>query len=160
MGLQRVGHDWVTFTFIPWTICSHSLVLDLDKLKLDRWKQLAVWQLGIMKLQLLVIPKSRMESQMLTYKKIVFMHAPFALCACSVVADSLRARGLKPTRLLCPWDSPGRTLEWAAIPFSRGSSQSRDPTQVSRIGRDVLYHWAPWEAMFLERVKFKCFSVL
>ena len=26
----------------------------------------------------------------------------------SVVSDSLRPRGLQPTRLLCPWDSPGK----------------------------------------------------
>ena len=26
----------------------------------------------------------------------------------SVVSDSLRPRGLKPTRLLCPWDFPGK----------------------------------------------------
>ena len=33
--------------------------------------------------------------------------------------------------LLCPWYSPGRILEWVAIPFSRGSSPPRDRTQVS-----------------------------
>ena len=26
----------------------------------------------------------------------------------SVVSDSLRSYGLQPTRLLCPWDSPGK----------------------------------------------------
>ena len=26
----------------------------------------------------------------------------------SVVSDSVRSHGLQPTRLLCPWDSPGR----------------------------------------------------
>ena len=29
--------------------------------------------------------------------------------ACSVVFDSLRPCGLQPTRLLCPWDSPGKS---------------------------------------------------
>ena len=28
--------------------------------------------------------------------------------SCSVVSDSLRPHGLQPTRLLCPWDSPGK----------------------------------------------------
>ena len=32
-----------------------------------------------------------------------------------------------------------RILEWVAIYFSRGSSQPRDPTHVSFIGRWVLY---------------------
>ena len=29
-------------------------------------------------------------------------------CRCSVMSDSLRPHGLWPTRLLCPWDSPGK----------------------------------------------------
>ena len=28
--------------------------------------------------------------------------------SCSVVSDPLRPQGLQPSRLLCPWDSPGR----------------------------------------------------
>ena len=36
--------------------------------------------------------------------------------SCSVVSDSLRLHGLQPARLLCPWDSQARTLEWVAIP--------------------------------------------
>ena len=35
-----------------------------------------------------------------------------------------------------------RMLEWVAIYFSRGSSQPRDGTHVSCIGRQILYHWA------------------
>ena len=37
------------------------------------------------------------------------LHSPW-LChyCCSVVSDSLRPHGLQPTRLLCPWDSPGK----------------------------------------------------
>ena len=34
-------------------------------------------------------------------------------------------------KLLCPWSSPGKNLEWVAIPFSRGSSRPRDRTWVS-----------------------------
>ena len=39
-----------------------------------------------------------------------------------------------------------RVLEWVALSFSRGSSQPRDQTHVSCIGRRVLYHSAPREA--------------
>ena len=59
-----------------------------------------------------------------------------------------------------PWDCspPGssihgilqaRILSWVAIPFSRGSSWPRDHTCISCIsciGRQILYHWATWEA--------------
>ena len=50
-----------------------------------------------------------------------------------------------PTRLLCPWDSQARTLEWIAFSSSRGSSPLRDRIQVSCIGRQILYHFATWE---------------
>ena len=42
-----------------------------------------------------------------------------------------------------------RILEWVAFPFSRGFSCPRDGTHVfwvSCIGRQILYHWATWEA--------------
>ena len=39
-----------------------------------------------------------------------------------------------------------RILEWVAIPFSRESSQPRDQTHISYIGRWILYHKATWEA--------------
>ena len=36
---------------------------------------------------------------------------------------------------------------WSGLPFpSRGSSWPRDRTHVSCIGRQVLCHWATWEA--------------
>ena len=46
-------------------------------------------------------------------------------------------------RLLCPWGSPARALEGAAMPTSRGPSPPRDRPQapyVSCMGRWVLYH--------------------
>ena len=48
-----------------------------------------------------------------------------------------------------------RKLEWVAISYSRGSSQPRDWTHISCIGRRVLYHWASWEALFLKKKKKK-----
>ena len=50
-----------------------------------------------------------------------------------------------------PWTLPGssvheiskaRLLEWVAISFSKGTSQSRDGTCVYCIGRLILYQWA------------------
>ena len=40
-----------------------------------------------------------------------------------------------------------RILEWVAFPFSRGSSQPRDRTQVSRIVGRFFTSWAPREAL-------------
>ena len=58
---------------------------------------------------------------------------------------------------LCPtiWDPmdytvheilQARILEWVAFPFSRGSSQPRDQTQVSRIAGRFFSCWATREA--------------
>ena len=39
-----------------------------------------------------------------------------------------------------------RIPEWVAISYSRGSSQLRDQTCVSSIGRQILYHWTTCRA--------------
>ena len=39
-----------------------------------------------------------------------------------------------------------RILEWVAISFSRRSFRPRHQTKVSCIDRQILYHWATWEA--------------
>ena len=53
----------------------------------------------------------------------------------SVMSDSLPPHGLHPTRQapLSMGILQARILESVAMPFSRGSSQSRDQTQVSHI---------------------------
>ena len=86
----------------------------------------------------------------------IFIHTCMCVCVCvcvshSVVSNSLRPYGLQLSRLLYPWDSPGKMLEWVAIPFSRGSSQPWDQIQGSNPGvfptqgsnphcRQILYH--------------------
>ena len=41
-----------------------------------------------------------------------------------------------------------RVLEWVVIFSSRGSSQPRDRTCISCIGRWILYHWTTREALW------------
>ena len=48
--------------------------------------------------------------------------------SCSVVSDSLRPHDYTVHGIV-----QARILEWVAFPSSRGSSQARDQTQVSRI---------------------------
>ena len=60
------------------------------------------------------------------------LHSYILVCwFASAMSDSVRSYGLWLTRLLCPRDSPGKTLEWVAMPSSRGSSLLRDRTHVS-----------------------------
>ena len=42
--------------------------------------------------------------------------------------------------------SQARILEWVSIAFSKGSSQPRDWTHISYIGRRILYQWATSKA--------------
>ena len=60
---------------------------------------------------------------------------PKALHCCLVAKSrpTLWPRGLQPSRLLCPWDSQARILEWISISFSRGCFQTRDRTHISCI---------------------------
>ena len=44
-----------------------------------------------------------------------------------------------------------RMLEWVAFPFSRGSSQARDQTQVSHIASGFFTSWATTEAQSLHQ---------
>ena len=43
--------------------------------------------------------------------------------------------------------SQARILERVASPYSRGPFQLRDRTCSSCAGRQILYHWATWEAL-------------
>ena len=58
-----------------------------------------------------------------------------------MVSDSLRPHGLHS-----PWNSPGQDTGVVAVPFSRGSSQRRDRTQVSHIAGRFFTSWATREA--------------
>ena len=78
-------------------------------------------------------------------------------CRCCVLSHFSRVQLCGPVDCSPPGSSvPGtlqaRMLEWAAIPFSRGSSQPRGWTHISydsSIGRQVLHHWctlgSPWD---------------
>ena len=39
------------------------------------------------------------------------------------MSDSSQAHGLQPTRLLCPWDFPGKSIGVGAIAFSDGKAR-------------------------------------
>ena len=54
-----------------------------------------------------------------------------AMPACLVMSNSLWPYGLWHTRLLCPWDFPGKNTEVDCISFSRGSSRPRDQILIS-----------------------------
>ena len=92
----------------------------------------------------------------------------------SVMSDSLQPVGLQHTRFPCPapllkfaqthvhWVSDAiqsshrlsSPLEWVALPFSRGSSQTRDQTQVSCHSGGFFTSWPTREVLFSTAYKF------
>ena len=66
--------------------------------------------------------------------------------SCSVVSDSLDSMDCSPPGSSVHGFLQARMLEWVAIPFSRGSSQSRDRTHVSHIAGGFFTSWATREA--------------
>ena len=60
--------------------------------------------------------------------------------SCSVVSDSLRPHGLQPTRLLSPWNFPGKSTGVGCHFLLKGTF----PTQGSNLGlphcRQMLYY--------------------
>ena len=70
-----------------------------------------------------------------------FVGFDYSVCVSrSVVSNSLRLHGLQPTRLLCPWDSPGKNTGVGCHALLQGTF----PTLGSNPGllhcRWILYH--------------------
>ena len=65
------------------------------------------------------------------------------------MSDSLWPQGLYSTRLLCPWNSPGKNAGVGAMPSSRGSFQPRDRGQVSLIAGRFFTIWTTSETQGL-----------
>ena len=70
---------------------------------------------------------------------------PVCMPSCSVMSSSLRAHGLKPTRLLCPWNFPGKNTGVASHSLLQGIF----PTQVSCIAGRFFTVWMAREAPVL-----------
>ena len=64
-----------------------------------------------------------------TFSCMLYIHKWIIVCtqSCLTLCGPM-------ARLLCPWNSPARILEWVAIPFSKGSSWSRDASAISMHG--------------------------
>ena len=66
---------------------------------------------------------------------------------CQVMYDSCDPMDCSPPDSSVHGVSRARILEWVAICFSRGSSWRKHQTCISCTDRQILYHWATWEAL-------------
>ena len=58
----------------------------------------------------------------------------YSSCVCAIVSSSLQPHGLYPSRLLCPWDSPGKNVGVGCHSLLQGIF----PTKKSNL---CLLHW-------------------
>ena len=65
---------------------------------------------------------------------------PVCVLSCSVVSDLLRPQGLQPTRLFCPWNSPGKNIGVACHILLQGIW----PTQRLKACLLCLLHLLQW----------------
>ena len=56
------------------------------------------------------------------------------------MSDSLRARGLQPTRLLCPWDSPGKNTRVGCHFLLQGAFLTQGSNSGLLHSEQILYH--------------------
>ena len=59
---------------------------------------------------------------------------------------TLWPRGLQPTRLLCPWDSPGKNTGVSCHALLQGIFLNQGLNPRLLLCRWILYHWAPRDA--------------
>ena len=67
----------------------------------------------------------------------------FCVCvcvSCSVIPDSLQPHGLWPTRLLCPWDSPGTNIGVGCHSLLQGIILTQRLNSGVPHCRQILYH--------------------
>ena len=69
----------------------------------------------------------------------------------SVVSDSLQPPGLQPTRLLCPWHSPGKNTEVGCHSLLQGIFLTQGLNLALPHYRQMLYHLSHRESPYQER---------
>ena len=69
--------------------------------------------------------------------------------SCSVMPDSLQTCELRPARLLCPWNSPGKITGVGCYSLLQGIFLTQGSNLVSSIAGRSFTVWATWEALHL-----------
>ena len=61
----------------------------------------------------------------------------------SVMSKSLQSHGLLPTRLLCPWNSPGKNTGVGSHSLLQGIFPTQGSNQGVPCCRQILHHMSP-----------------
>ena len=74
------------------------------------------------------------------YNFLTRVYCVFVCVSCSVVSKSLQPHGLQPTRLLCPWDSPGKSTGVGNHSLLQGTFLTQESNPSLPHCRQILYH--------------------
>ena len=84
---------------------------------------------------------------------ILFIHFFLAtsVLSHSVMSDSLRSHGLQPTRLLCPWDFPGKNIGMGSHALLQGTFLTQESNlcllRLPELAGKFFTSSATWEAL-------------
>ena len=76
----------------------------------------------------------------------IYIYTHTHTLSCSVMSDSLQVAHQDPLSVEI---LQARTLEWVAMPSSRGPSQPRNQNQVSLHCRQILYHLSHQGSLYI-----------
>ena len=126
MGSQRAGHDLVT----------------------GPQKQMGMGWVTLKVLPALCLLDLRiyLENESRSYVAPLNEIRKVLICVCFLINSEVAQSCLTLCDCIVHGILQARTLEWVASPFSRGSSQPRDRTQVSHIAGGFFTSWAIREA--------------
>ena len=102
----------------------------------------SVWSFGLCASRFLVSPILFVDSWTVTLLCFVSLWILWFVCVCVCACAQSCLTLRNPMDYVVPGVLQARILEWAAFPFSSGSSPPRNGTRVScisHIGRQVLY---------------------
>ena len=73
------------------------------------------------------------------HASLSFTMSQCAALSCSVMSDSLQPHGLQPTRLLCPWDSPGKNTDVGSLSLLQGIFLTQESNRGLLHCRQIFY---------------------
>ena len=145
MGSQRVGPDWATNTWAIWEI----YLIFLNSFHVNRrytcYKICMCFSLINLFWCTYILCLSQ-ESRKLKEKLFLLPYKGFFLSEW-VKVSQLCLTLCDPVDYTVHGILQARILEWVAFPFSKGSSQPRDQTQVSCIAGRFFTNWTIREAL-------------
>ena len=124
MGSQRVRHDWIELNLLRWI----------------PWCQISEASEHLSFLPIpLTVPYSCYD---FPFNFLLLL----LLYVCSVISDSLRPHELWPTKLLCPWNSPGRNTGLGCHSLHPGFFLTQGSNlcllRLVHCRQRLYYHWA------------------